>query len=237
MPPSSTPGVINQAEEEIITSVGPGAIPRQHEQQPSLLDAVTEYEWVDLLNPLSMTFIAQVASSRPVNAPVKIAQTPGLQSGVRTEADLATQYGITGFKNPAHPSNVHVPHTIQIAPGVTRRFPGNEAQVVLRQLVGYVLQVEGKGLKLADPYERNKMEQRIIRGKGLIQDLMETSAVSVRDQLTAAVDKSNTNMETSHAAPNTPEPEFPDANGSSKGSPSPQSVGVAEFGDNPSPKV
>lgn len=191
------------------TAVGPGTLTAQPDAQPSLLDGITEYEWVDLFNPLSVSFVAQVASSRPVNAPVRIYQTPGLESGVRTESDLATQYGITGFKNKEHPSNVHVPHTIEIVSGHTRRLPGNEAQVVLRQIVGYLLQVEGKGLKLADPYERNLAEQRIIRGKGNIADLMTEAPVSIPEQLTRAVDKSNAREEEHRAEPETAFPGVP----------------------------
>lgn len=221
MPPSST-----DTTEEFPTAVGPGAISHKHDDQPSKLDGVTEYEWVDLYNPLTVTFSAQVASSRPVNAPVKVYQSQGLQSGIRTESDLATQYGLTGFKNPDHPSNVHVPHIIEISAGATRRFPGNEAQVVLRQLVGYMLQIEGKGLKLADPFERSNMEDRLIRGRGSIQDLMETPAVSVRDQMSTAIDRSNNNLEPTHASPAPTEVEFPDVSPSN----APRATATADAG-------
>src|SRR5882757_1728138 len=111
----ANPSSIDDHSEAPITSVGPGTLTTKPNAQASLLDGITEHEWVDLLNPLSVSFIAMVASSRPVNAPVRIVQTPGLESGIRTESDLATQYGLTGFKNNDHPSNVHVPHTIEIA--------------------------------------------------------------------------------------------------------------------------
>ncbi len=215
-PSNEVPLTIDDPTRAPITSVGPGTLTAQPEAQPSLLDGVTEYEWVDLFNPLSVTFVAQVASSRPFNAPVRIYQTPGLESGVRTESDLATQYGLTGFKNKDHPSQVHVPHTIEIASGQTRRLPGNEAQVVLRQIVGHLLQVEGKGLKLADPYERNLAEQRIVRGRGNISDLMSSAPVSVSDQLHNAVEVSNARKEEPVNAPT--EEAFADVTGAGSGS-------------------
>lgn len=238
MPPSNpvTTDKVSDAVEAPITSVGPGAIPKAHEQQPSLLEGAAEYEWVDLFNPLSVTFVAQVASSRPVNASVKVYQTPGLQSGIRNESDLATQYGLTGFKNPDHPSVVHVPHTIEIVSGATRRFPGNEAQVVLKQLVGYILQVEGKSLKLADPFERYQMEQRLIRGRGNVQDLMDSAPISVQAQMNAAIDRSNTNQEKTHVAAQ-PEVEFPDAQLHDSDRGSRDIAGPPTGGDASSPKV
>lgn len=213
--PVTTVPDLNAVQNVPQTAVGPGAIPQTAEQQPSLLDGVDSNEWVDLFNPLSVTFQAQIASSRPANIPVKVYQTPNLQSGIRTEGDLATQYGLTGFKNPNHPSNVHVPHIVEIASGQTRRFPGNEAQVVLRQLVGYVLQVEGKGLKLADPFERGNMEQRLIRGRGSMEDLMSSTPMSVQDQVKASIDQYNAGKAPGHVPTVTTiqEPEFADAAG------------------------
>lgn len=216
------------------TSVGPGTLTAQPEAQPSLLDGVTEYEWVDLFNPLSVTFVAQVASSRPTNAPVKVYQTPGLDSGIRTEGDLAMAYGLTGFKNKEHVANIHIPHTIELASGRVRRLPGNEAQVVLRQLVGYLLQVEGKGLKLADPYERRLAEERVIRGRGSMSELMEAAPLSVNDQIYAAVDKSNALQENLSHVPE-PETAFPDLAAAGTGGLDP--AGQPNSGNPDSPKA
>jgi len=214
-----------------VTAVGPGTLSTNPDAQPSLLDGVTEYEYVDLFNPLSVSFVAKVASSRPVNVPVKVYQTPNLNSGIRTESDLATQYGLTGFKNTDHPSLLHVPHTIEIAAGHTRRLPGNEAQVVLRQMVGHILQAEGKGLKLADPYERNLAEQRIIRAKGNISELMDNAPMSIPDQLNRAVADSNSRREESPRA----ETEFPDVTAAGTGGL--DATGQSGSGDSDHPKV
>lgn len=218
-----------ETKDEANLAVGPGTLTQTPEAQPSLLDGITEYEWVDLFNPLSTPFWAQVASSRPVNAPVRVHQTPGLQSGIQTESDLAMGYGLTGFKNPDHPSNTHISHTIKLESGRVRRLPGNEAQVVLRQLVGYLLQIEGKGLKLADPFERRQAEERIIKGKGNIADLMAEQPTSVRDQLQNAVEQSNEDNNRAQ------EVEFPDVTGT--GADVVSSVGQPDGGDSPSPKA
>lgn len=231
----TNPSSIDDHIQTPITSVGPGTLTAKPDAQPSLLDGVTEYEWVDLFNPLSVSFIAQVASSRPINSPVQVRQTPGLESGIRTESDLATQYGLTGFKNKEHPSHIHIPHTIEIASGRVRRLPGNEAQVVLRQIVGYLLQVEGKGLKLADPYERGLAEKRIIRGRGNISDLMTESPVSISDQLNNAVTASNIKREEPpHVS--VIEPAFPQITGTTgtEGLKVPEQFGN---GDSDSPKA
>lgn len=191
-------------DEELV--VGPGTLTAAPEAQPSTLDGVTESEYVDLFNPLSYTFRAKVASSRPVNVPVTVHQTDGLQSGIKTESDLAMGYGLSGFKNQSHPSLAHIAHTVDIGSGKTRRFPGNEAQVILRQLVGHLLQVEGKGLKLADPYEREQAEKRIVRGRGLVSDIYDSQVVTASEQISQTIERSN--EELSHGSE--PETAFPD---------------------------
>ena len=70
-------------------------------------------------------------------------------------------------------------------------FKGSEAQVAVRQLVNEIMQREGNKRMLADPNERRKVEERVIFARGSVQDLLDERVQTPREQINAALSKSN----------------------------------------------
>lgn len=168
--------------------VGPGAIPDMPTDVRPSLEGAEADEYVEILNPLSDDFMFAVGVTRTVNAPVRIVQTPGLESAIKTEADLA-RAGLSGFRNAdLGGGRTHIQNRSVIQAGGTIKLPGNEAQVVIKQLVNEIMQREGNKLMLADPHARWEIEQRIIISRRSMADLMGGSGpVSVTDQLKEAL--------------------------------------------------
>lgn len=172
--------------------VGPGSAQPVAENVKPLLDGVTEYEYVTILNPLSDDFAVRVAQDIPVNAPFPIGKDDSGRTAQTTftERDAAQTYGL-GLRNPDFQGKRHVINDTIIKAGHTINLKGNEAQVAVRQLVNEIMQREGNTRKLSDPVERNLVEQRVIRARGSIQELMDSNLRSTRDQLDEAINKSN----------------------------------------------
>lgn len=167
--------------------VGPGAVVDTGVEQKATLDGASEYEYVTLLNPLTDDFAVMVAQDIPVNMPVEIRDKTGM---IQDSRDVVTNYGLD-LKNPEFKSRKHISNTTIIPAGQTLRFKGNDAQVAVRQLTNEILQREGKARLLADPSLRKEVEDRIIISRGSIQDLMDSSLQTTRDQATDAINKSN----------------------------------------------
>lgn len=162
---------------------GPGADPELGIAPRPLLEGASEYEYVDLHNPLSVEFIAMFGVSRPVNAPVSI--TPVQGRGVtQTEADLRQGYGLD-LRNPDHQGRANIVNRSSIPSGQTKRFLGNEAQVVIRQLVNEIMQREDNKILLADGHARREVEQRIIMARGNVADYLGQAPKTVSEQLQA----------------------------------------------------
>lgn len=170
--------------------VGPGSVQQNVVVEGATLDGASEYEFVEILNPLSDDFAIAVAQSRPVNLPFKLRNpTPGVQN----ESDLSRNFALT-LKNPDHTqfaSRAHIQNTTVIKSGATLRLPGNEAQVAVRQLVNEILQREGNRRLLADPALRKVVEDRIIIRRGSIQDLMDGKFKTAQSQIQEAINRSN----------------------------------------------
>lgn len=179
-------------------AAGPGAVDETQINPGALLDGASDYEFVEVLNPLSVDFIGKFGVEKPVNVPIKFQAAQGTSALTVDEAGLATNYGLGGFKNPDHNSLAKITNTVRIKAGQTLRMRGGEAQVVVRQLVNEIIQREGNKLFIADPTTRNAIEKRIIMKRGSINELMGSAPVSVQDQVNTAIKDSN-------------EEEFPDA--------------------------
>lgn len=172
--------------------VGPGAISQKTEDPKPLLYRANEMEYVVLHNPLSDDFAVRVAQDLPVNMPFPIGKdTSGKVSQLtNTEQDARQIYGLD-LKNPDFQGRKHISMDTVIKAGQTKVFKGNEAQTAIRQLTNEILQRQGSKRLMADPNLRNEIEARIIQGRGPIQDLMDGTIATPRNQIDEAIRKSN----------------------------------------------
>lgn len=185
--------------------VGPGSVPQAATDVRPLLDGASEYEYVEVLNPLTDDFAVQVAQDIAVNAPFNISKDISGKTAqmTNTEQDVRQIYGL-GLKNPEFPAKKHISNSVIIKSGQTLRLKGSEAQVAVRQIVNELMQREGNARLLSDPTLRREAEQRVIQGRGSIQELMgATSFVSPQQQATEAINRSN-------EVQNEPTVEFPE---------------------------
>lgn len=167
--------------------VGPGSVKQDQVAPKPLLEGVTEYEFVTVHNLLTDDFAVQVAMDIPINMPMEVrAKTAGVQD----RTGLVMQYG-QDFKNPDFIGRKHALNQTIIPAGGTMNFRGNEALVAVRQLVNEIMQREGKQKFLADPTARHEVEERIIKRRGFVQDLMDQGLQTTQQQTLSAIDKSN----------------------------------------------
>jgi hypothetical protein len=93
-------------------------------------------------------------------------------------------YGLE-LRNPAHIGKANITNKVPIKSGQTVRLLGNEAQVVVRQLVNEIMSREGNKLLLADPFARRAVEERIIISRGNVADVLGRNPITVQEQLQA----------------------------------------------------
>jgi hypothetical protein len=163
-----------------------------------MLEGASEYEYVTILNPLSVDFVGMVGTTRQANTPFTIHNPT---TSTRSESDVVRNYGLD-LKNPSHTGRINIVNRVPIPSGKTINLLGNEAQVVVRQLVTEILAREGKKLHIADPTARHEVEKRIIITRRNVNDILGSGPINVQDQLKDAVDSLN-----AQEAPS--EPEFP----------------------------
>lgn len=174
----------------ITQAAGPGAIADQGVSPKPQLDGATEYEYVTILNPLSVDFVGLVGVSRPVNMPFQV-RTDGTTSPLTTnESDVSRNYGLS-LKNKDHPSHISIVNRVSIPSGKTINLLGSEAQVICRQLVNEIMQLEGRSLMLADAFARSEIEKRIIISRRSVNDILGQGPVTISDQVRNAVDNTN----------------------------------------------
>lgn len=179
--------------------VGPGAVQQDGIAPSPLLEGASEYEFVTVLNPLTVDFAVQVAQDLPVNMPLSVRSGTTM---TQSENDAIRNYGIG--KNPDFVAKKHIMNSTIIESGKTKNFRGSEAQVAVRQIVNEMMQREGKNRFLADPTLRRQYEERIVIGRGNVQELMDNGLSSIQQQTTEALNKSNEVHD---------EPEFPSLTG------------------------
>lgn len=171
-------------------AAGPGAIEDSGVEPKPLLEGASEYEVITIVNPLSVDFIAQVASSRPIDAPIRIVNTPQTPTATRDESTIINNYGLN-LRNPAHQGKTHIVNKIVIRAGSSINVLGNEAQVIVRQLVNEMMQREGQSLFMADKFARHSYEERVVISRSSVSDLLGGRPVTVQDQIREAVKESN----------------------------------------------
>lgn len=157
---------------------GPGANNVAEKVAPSI-DGLDENYYVEILNPLSKTFRGKVATTRPTNAEVRIVRDPNMATITQNEDDIRRNYGLD-LNNPDHTAKAHFTQTIDIPPGGTIRLPGNEAQVILRQLVNVVMDKRERGVFKGEPASRKEVEEELIIKKGTMSEFFQTQQVDLR---------------------------------------------------------
>ena len=178
-----------------LTEVGVGAVQQEQTNPKPTLDGASEYEYVTITNPLPFPFLGKVAQSRPVSAPIRIVN--GADKGVDENSLRAAGLDL---RNPDHPSNSHVTNIVRIESGASINLRGDEAQVIVRQLVSEVLSYRNQTLKIGAPTYRKAVEDEVITGRNSIDTLL-GGATPTKDELVdEALAKKNTE---------TPEEAFP----------------------------
>lgn len=171
-------------------AAGPGAVPEQGIAPDPMLKGATEAQVITVFNPLTVDFIGQVGQSKPVAMPFEIRRDGITQTISNDENAVRSNYGLN-LKNVDHPSKMPIVNKILIPAGKTIKLLGNEAQVIVRQLVNEIMQREGRRLMLADPTARYEVEKTIVRGHTSVEDALGTNPVSVQSQLRDGIDKLN----------------------------------------------
>lgn len=185
-------------------AVGPGAITEDQVDIQPTLQGATDYEYVEILNPLSVPFKGVYAVERPVNVPFKIHQDPLGRAITKTAEDASRNYGLGDLKNPDHQAKARIQNDVEIKSGQTIRLGGGAAQVIVKQLVDAIISLEDNKLKLADPGTRQRVEQRIILRRGSMSEFMETPQ-SIPQQLDNALKEAESEeFPELKASPNTP---------------------------------
>lgn len=172
-----------------LVSVGPGSVTDEQVDIKPTLEGATDYEYVEIVNPLSVPFMGKYAVERPVNVQFKIQQDPLGRAISKTADDVSRNYGLGDLKNPDHPSKARIQNDVVIKPGQTIRLGGAAAQVIVKQLVDAIIALEDNKIKLADPGTRQRVEQRIILRRGSMNEFMQAPQ-SIPEQLDNALKES-----------------------------------------------
>lgn len=201
----------NENSEELNTAVGPGASPERAEEPKSVLEGISDYNFVEIQNPLTVRFVGQAALTTNINAPMPISanheNAPGL---TKNESDIRQIYGFDLRAQAQQSGKTHIINRIPIESGQTIKLLGGEAKVILGQLTSIVMQREGKESLLANMHERRAVEERIVRRIGSLQEELGRAPLSVREQLQTTLNSLNEQPGTQIAQGDDGEQEFPD---------------------------
>lgn len=169
--------------EDLRAVVGPGGDESELVDPKPLLEGVGDYSFVEILNPLNVTFKDQVALTTNINAAMPISPHEGSASIVKNEQDIRQIYGFDLRAQAQASGKTHIITKISLESGETKRFLGGEAHVIVRHLVSALLQREGKTHLVANMHERRRAEERIVQRVGSLMEAMGNTPLSVRDQL------------------------------------------------------
>jgi hypothetical protein len=178
---------------------GPGAVEVAGDSPEPLLTGASEYEYVEIFNPLSVTFIGKFGISKPANSAVRISSNQEAPGVTRTEEDVRRNYGLD-LRNPDHRGNVNIINKVEIPSGKTVRLLGNEAQVIVNQLVTEIMQRQNDRLLLSDPFARSKVEKDVVVARGFLNDILDRPPQTIQEQLKGAL--SQQGAEDEQAFPN-----------------------------------
>lgn len=140
-------------------------------ERPSLLEAFTDGDYVELYNPLDTHFRGitgqQVVVPAQETTNERIAREKAgvdVRSGGKSDMQLVRQPIVLRSKQ-------------------TIRLPGHIAKVVGRQLVTAMIQMDGDKKKVADPTTRRIYEEKIIRSNGRINDFLSQQVLTQSEQV------------------------------------------------------
>jgi hypothetical protein len=122
------------------------------DENKSLVDAFTEYDIVEVFNPLSRDFEGQVATSV-----------------VNPNAGVDKTIERMGLRNANHQSQSHVVNKVVIPSGQSKKMPGHVARVVVTQLVNELMQLEGAVKQMGDKTLRIAFEEKVIMDSAKFQ--------------------------------------------------------------------
>lgn len=165
---------------------GPGAVVEETISPKPLLDGASEYEYVEIKNPLTVDFVGLVGVTRPANTPMRIGDPTNPQGVTASEEELRRTYGLN-LRNNDFTGRVNIQNKITIPAGKTLRILGNEAQVILRQLVNEVMSRTGQKKLLADAAARRRTEEQLVISRGSVSELMGSRPQTIQEQLTNAI--------------------------------------------------
>lgn len=167
--------------------IGPGAeVERATDIEP-LLNGITDFEYVTVLNPMTDDFAVKVAMDVPVNVPYTARNKDG---AILNETEINQIYGVP-MRGPDFKGRQHLSTSMVIRAGETYNFKGPEALVAVRQLVNEIMQRDGNQRLQSDPHLRNEVEQKIVISRGSVQDIMDRNLQSPRSQIDDAINRSN----------------------------------------------
>lgn len=195
------------------SAVGPGLTEERQPAGHSKIEGFDDSMYVEILNPMTVDFVGQVAVTKPMNANMRIggADDPNSPNMTKNEGDVRNTYGFDLRSNAQSQGKIHVRTRVPIAAGQTMKVFGSEAQVLVMQLVTAILQQEGHS-NIADPALREATEERVIRSHGNLREQMMSTPQSERAQLQQALDQMNDVPQTeAQGVATSEEVEFPDA--------------------------
>lgn len=162
-------------------TIGPGTIEQTTHEKPTL-EGYDENYYAEILNPLSQTFVGRVASSRPSSSPFEVRVSSATPTITRNEDDVRRNYGLD-LKNADHTAQKHYSQTISIPAGGTVRLPGNEAQVIIRQLVNVIMDKRDQHILKGDSWARKQVEDEIVLKIGTMDEFFTTQRLNVKEVL------------------------------------------------------
>lgn len=172
---------------EGLTAVGVGAVSQDQTRPEPTLNGVGEFKYVTLLNPLPIRFTGKVGQTRTINSPMRIGKT---QTGASYSENDLVKAGLD-LRNSDVQGRAQLTNEITIEPGKTINLRGDEAQVIVRQLVNEVMHYRGQTLHIGSPAYRKKVEDEIIKGVYGIDELLGTPLKSEEEQINQAIAQTN----------------------------------------------
>lgn len=148
----------------------------QGEFDKALLEGLGESVVVEVFNPLKVPFRAKFARSLP--------QAPQLSE---QEKKISQQIGASLSKDQGQGQS-HATSYIILQPGETKKLPGNVAQVVVRQMVTYIIQQRGNRGLVSDPKLRRDVEKELVIN---YRSMIQTQTLTPEEKFQAQLDELN----------------------------------------------
>ena len=146
------------------------------DENKSLVDTFTEYDIIEVFNPLSDDFEGKVATSV-----------------VSTDAPVDKTIERMGLRNNFHPTQNHVVNIVVIPAGQSKKMPGHVARVIVTQLVNEIMQREGAVKQMGDKALRIKYEEMVVLDSAKYQQ--EENIITAEERFQRQLDELNKTTE------------------------------------------